>query len=119
MKKGFLFLLVFILIAGICFFNPSIKQGFAEGEKKIKLIGVIRGGGEPNFLGHSCSVDISGNFAYVLSWNDRAMSIFDISDPGKPAFVNSIKVQAYESSDYGASSIIISGNFAYVYYDGQ
>ena len=45
MKKIFLFLFVFVLIAGICFFNPVLRQGFAEGEKKVILKGVIRGKG--------------------------------------------------------------------------
>jgi hypothetical protein len=118
MKKSLFFLFVFVLIACICFFSPVTKQGFAEGEQKIILKGVIRGGGEPNFLGHARSVDISGNYAYVLSFNDIAMSIFDISDPAKPAFVNSIKVQAFEDREYGAYSIFISGNFAYIYDSG-
>lgn len=118
MKKGFLFLFVFVLIAGICFFNPVLKQGFAEGEKKIILKGVITGKGSPNFLKGANWVDVSGNYAYIVSYDDNSLSVFDISDPAKPALASSIKVQAYEGKDSGAFSVFISGNFAYVYDDG-
>jgi hypothetical protein len=118
MKKGFLFLFVFVLIAGICFFNPVLKQGFAEGEKKIILKGVISGKGSPNFLEGANSVDVSGNYAYVISYDDNSLSVFDISDPANPVFASSIKVQAYEGKDSGAFCVFVSGNYAYVYDDG-
>jgi hypothetical protein len=118
MKKGFLFFFVFVLIAGICFFNPALKQGFAEGEKKIILKGVINGKGSPNFLEGANCVDVSGNYAYVASYYDNSLSVFDISDPSKPVFASSVKVQTYEGKDYGVFSIFVSGNFAYVYDDG-
>jgi hypothetical protein len=118
MKKGFLFLLVFVLIAGVCFFNPVLKQGFAEGELKIKLKGVIRGDGEPNFLMGANWVDVSGKYAYVVSYDDNSLSVFDVSDPANPVLASSIKVQDYEGKDSGAFSVFVSGNYAYVYDDG-
>ena len=118
MKKGFLFLFVFILIAVFCFFGTGIKQSYAAGEKKIILKGVIRGKGLPNFLEGANWVDVSGNYAYVVSYDDNSLSVFNISDPAKPALASSIKVQAYEGKDFGAFSVFVSGNFAYVYDDG-
>lgn len=118
MKKGFLFLFIFVLVTGICFFNPVLKQGFAEGEKKIILKGVISGKGSPNYLEGANWVDVSGNYAYVISYEDNSLSVFDISDPAKPILASSIKIQAYESKDYGAFCVFVSGNFAYVYDDG-
>jgi hypothetical protein len=118
MKKSFLFLLVFVLITGICFFNPVIKQGFAEGEKKIILKGVIRGKGAPNFLEGANWVDISGNYAYVVSYDDNSLSAFNISDPANPVLSSTIKVQGHKDKDYGAFSVFVSGSYAYVYSDG-
>ncbi len=118
MKKGFLFLFIFVLIAGICFFNPVLKQGFAVGEKKIILKGVINGKGSPNFLKGANCVDVSGNYAYVVSYDDNSLSVFDISDPAKPALASSVKVPVYEGKDFGAFGVFVSGNFAYVYDDG-
>jgi hypothetical protein len=118
MKKIILFLFVFVLVTGICFSSPVLKQGFAEGEKKIILKGVISGKGSPNFLEGANCVDISGNYAYVVSYNDNRLLVFDISDPSKPVFASSVKVQAYEGKDSGAFSVFVSGNYAYVYDDG-
>jgi hypothetical protein len=118
MKKGFLLLFIFVLITGICFFNPALKQVFAEGEKKIILKGVIYGKGSPNFLEGANCVDVSGKYAYVASYDDNSLSVFDISDPSKPALASSVKLQAYEGKDYGAFCVFVSGNFAYIYDDG-
>ncbi len=118
MKKGLIFLFVFVLIAGICFFNPVVKQGFAEGEKKIKLAGVIRGKGEPNFLESAHWVDVSGNYAYVVSYDDNSLSVFDISDPANPVLSSTVKVQGYTEKDWGAFSVFVSGSYAYIYDDG-
>jgi hypothetical protein len=107
-----------VLIAGICFFNPAAKQGFAEGEKKIILKGVIEGKGSPNFLEGANWVDVSGNYAYVVSYDDNSLSAFDISDPAKPVLSSTIKVQGYTDKDYGAFSVFVSGSYAYVYDDG-
>ena len=118
MKKGFLFLLAFIFIAVSCFFCIGIKQGFAEGEKKIILKGVIKGKGSPNFLEGANWVDVSGNYAYVVSYDDGSLSVFDISDPANPILSSTVKVQGYTDKDYGAFSVFVSGSYAYVYDDG-
>lgn len=118
MKKGILFLLAFIFIAVSCFFGIGIKQGFAEGEKKIILKGVIKGKGSPNFLEGANWVDVSGNYAYVVSYDDNNLSVFDISDPANPVLSSTIKVQGYTDKDYGAFGLFISGEYAYVYDDG-
>jgi hypothetical protein len=117
MKKGLTFLTVFVLIAIACFFNPVLKQGFAQNEKKIKLAGFIRGSGSPNFLGGASWVDVSGNYAFVIGYFDNSLSVFDITDPSKPSLVKSLKVDAYPDIDNGALSIFVSGNYAYVYHD--
>ena len=63
-------------------------------------------------------MDVSGNYAYVVNYDDGSLSVFDISDPSKPALASSVKIQAYEGKDYGAFSVFISGSYAYVYDDG-
>ena len=118
MKKGFIFLFVFVIIAGICFFNPVLKQGFAEGEKKIILKGVIKGKGSPNFLEGANWVDVSGNYAYVVSYDDNSLSAFDVIDRANPVLSSTIKIQGYTDKDYGAFSVFVSGNYAYIYDDG-
>ena len=53
-------------------------------------IGSITGKGVPNYLGSAYSVYVSGNYAYVASLFDNALSIFDISNPANPIHVGSI-----------------------------
>jgi hypothetical protein len=118
MKKIFLLMFVFVLIAGLCFFNPVVKQGFAEGEKKIILKGVVKGKGAPNFLEGANWVDVSGRYAYVVSYDDNSLSAFDISDPANPVLSSTVKVQGYTDTDFGAFGLFVSGSYAYVYYDG-
>src|SRR4030042_6152421 len=105
MKKGLSFMIIFIFIVIGCLFNPVLKQGYAQNEKKITLAGVIRGSGTPNFLGGASWVDVSGNYAYVIGYFDNSLSVFDIADPSKPFLVKSIKVDAYPDMEYGALSV--------------
>ena len=55
-------------------------------------------------------VDVSGNYAYVVSYDDNSLLIFDISDPAKPVLASGIKIQGYENKDYGAFSVFVSGS---------
>ena len=64
---------------------------------------------DPN--GHTCSVDISGNFAYITGSSngaDSGLYIVDIADPFNPTLIGS-----YEPDDI-LFSVAISGNYAYV-----
>ena len=71
-------------------------------------------------LGGALSIAISGNYAYVASRVDNGVEILDISDPTNPTHVGSIDdtncdtAHSNECELYGAYSIFVSGNYAYV-----
>lgn len=57
--------------------------------------------------GFSNSVSVSGNYAYVSTFN-AGLRIFDISNPAAPTEVG------YNNDLYLASDVFVSGNYAYV-----
>ena len=118
MKKIYIFFVLFLFLAVFCFFNLGEKSGYAENKDKIILKGVVRGAGDPNFLGGANWVAVSGNYAFVVSYDDNMLSAFDVSDPSNPTIASGIKIQGYTDKDWGAFSVFISGNYAFVYDDG-
>jgi len=44
------------------------------------LKGVIRGAGAPNYLSDAADVFVRNNYVYVVSSDDSALSIFEISE---------------------------------------
>ena len=117
MKKICTFLSLFLFLAVFGFFNLGEKSGYAENKDKIILKGVVRGAGDPNFLGGANWVAVSGNYAFVVSYDDNMLSAFDVSDPSNPTIASGVKVQGYEGEKSGAFSVFVSGNYAFVYDD--
>lgn len=81
----------------------------------FSLVGSITGTGSPNYLGGISDLKVVGNYAYVVSEDDDAFVIINISTPSSPTKVASL-VGAGNAGNYlgGACSVAVSGNYAYV-----
>ncbi|HDM42848.1 MAG TPA: hypothetical protein ENG29_00495, partial [Firmicutes bacterium] len=77
-------------------------------------IGAITGSGSPNYLDGATSVFVSGNYAYVVSHLDDALTIFDVSTPSSPSHVGEIHGAGSPNYLSYPRGIFISGNYAYV-----
>jgi len=77
---------------------------------------VITGAGSPNYLGSNHSVHVSGNYAYLASYGDGALTVFDISDVGNGNITHKAAATGAGSPNYlsGARSIHVTGNYAFV-----
>jgi len=77
-------------------------------------LGNIAGAGAPNFLSSPRCVrvrEIGGViYAYVISYTDQAVSIFDCTDPTAPFLVGTTGLQATLD---GAYNLSVKGNYAY------
>ncbi|MCP3681343.1 MAG: hypothetical protein GY861_01510, partial [bacterium] len=71
----------------------------------------ITGSGSPNYLYNPCSVNVAGDYAYVVSYNDNALTVFDISDVANGNITHKVATTTYIS---GPKSVFISGDYAYV-----
>lgn len=84
----------------------------------ISQVGEITGDGSPNYLEGAHDVEvaqISGTwYAFVVSFYDNALSVFNVNNPAAPSLVAS--VQGTGSPNYlnWAHSIVVSGNYAYI-----
>lgn len=78
------------------------------------IVGQIGGAGAPNFLNGCYDVAVAGDYAYVVSNLDDALSIFRISDPFTPTLVGSIQGGGAPNYLAGARGIQVSGNYAYI-----
>jgi hypothetical protein len=72
------------------------------------------GPGPPNYLYGAVGIYINSNYAYVTSYNDSALSIFDISDPKNPVHVGSITGAGSPNYLGGAYGISVNGNYVYI-----
>ena len=80
-------------------------------------IGDIFGGvGPPYYLEGAAGVDVVGDYAYVVSGRDRALTIFDISTPATPAHVGEIHGTEAGAPYYmdDAYCVDVVGDYAYV-----
>ncbi len=77
-------------------------------------VGSITGNGSPNYLNGASSVYVSGNYAYVVSDVDDALTIFDVSNPSSPTYVGALAGAGSPNYLNGAHSVFVSGNYAYV-----
>ena len=59
-------------------------------------------------------VDVSGNYAYVVSAISNALEIVDISNPATPIHKGSITNGAGGAQLYIPNGVAVSGNYAYV-----
>src|SRR4030042_1122324 len=57
---------------------------------------------------------VSGNYAYITSWSDSALSIFDISDPTNPTETGYIKHGVGASNLISPTTVKVVGKYAYV-----
>ena len=60
------------------------------------------------------SVYVSGNYAYVASFDSNALEIVDVSNPANPVHKGSISNGAGGALLNGPVSVYVSGNYAYV-----
>ena len=56
----------------------------------LSSVGSIQGAGAPNYLAGAGQVIKRGNYAYVISFTDNSLSIFNISNPAAPSFAGKI-----------------------------
>ncbi|WP_297306928.1 Ig-like domain-containing protein, partial [Neptuniibacter sp.] len=86
----------------------------ANGNLTLKT--VITGEGSPNYLNYSSYIDVSGNYAYVSSALDNALSVFDISDVANGNITHKAVISGSGSPNYlaNARGVNVSGNYAYV-----
>ena len=86
------------------------------GNGNITHKAVITGAGSPNYLGSNHSVHVSGNYAYLASYGDGALTVFDISDVGNGNITHKAAATGAGSPNYlsGARSIHVTGNYAFV-----
>jgi len=61
-------------------------------------------------LDQAMGVTVSGNYAYVASYNIDSLTVIDISNPGSPIELDSISSANLD----GATDVAVSGNYAYV-----
>ena len=78
------------------------------------LAGSVHGNGTPNYLGGANNVYVSGNYAYVTSYDDCSLTIFDISNPANPVFEGLIKGQGEPNYLADANSVFISNKNAFI-----
>lgn len=77
-------------------------------------LSAITGSGSPNYLSEPRGIVVEGNYAYVASFDNDALTIFDISDPVNPAHVGAITGQGSPNYLYGASCIAKQGDYVYI-----
>ncbi|MFH0818780.1 MAG: hypothetical protein V1898_02180 [Patescibacteria group bacterium] len=86
---------------------------------------VYDGDGEFSKLNEVNFVYVSGNYAYITADeddidNDGSLTIMDISDPTDPVLMSEVYNGDGEFSKlYGANSVYVAGNYAYITADGD
>ena len=124
MKKFLIIFLIGMFFLGFCLLNVfGINIRFLQAQESsneggqnidITLVGVIKGAGAPNYLSGTNDVYVSGNYAYVSSYNDGSLTIINISNPSKPAIKGFIK--GFGAPNYldGVWGVKVVGSYAYV-----
>ena len=59
------------------------------------------------------SVFVSGNYAYIASWNTKSLEIVDISDPAHPVHKGKLTT-GFGGANFTPNYIFVSGNYAYI-----
>jgi len=80
----------------------------------VTHVGAITGAGSPNYLNGARDVFIVGNYAFIVSYSDDALTIFDISDPTNPVHKGVITGAGSPNYLNGPYGIYVSGDYAYV-----
>ena len=75
----------------------------------ITHIGEIHGAGAPNYLNKANSIEKSGDYVFIASNDDNALSSFDVSNPSNPIHLDTITTNLALPYD-----VSINGNYAYV-----
>jgi len=77
---------------------------------------VITGAGAPNYLSGPFAVFATGNYAYVVSYLDNALTAFDISDVENGNIIHKAHISGTGSPNYLGSpyGVFVEGNYAYV-----
>ena len=57
---------------------------------------------------------VVGNYAYLTSYNEKALEIVDVSNPAAPIHKSSIRSSAGGAKLDGAMKVFVAGNYAYV-----
>jgi hypothetical protein len=76
--------------------------------------GSLSDGAGGALLSNPSDVYVSGNYAYVTSYDNDALEIVDISDPANPVHLSSLSDGAGEVLLSGPSGVFVSGNYAYI-----
>ena len=100
--------------------------GFTASIPSLEEVGYIQdteSGGTAEVLDYPDEVYVSGNYAYVASYQDDALSIIDISNPTNPVEVGYIQDDSQGGTAYALNNtmgVSVVGNYAYVasYIDG-
>ncbi len=103
--------LAIVLFLILCLGNVGIL--YAE-DVTLTHTGVISGAGASNYLDGASNVAVAGNYAYVTSFNDDALTIIDISDPANPTHAGVISGAGAPNYLDGASNVAVAGNYAYI-----
>jgi len=76
----------------------------------------ITGAGSPNYLNSPIGVFVSGDYAFVTSYSDHALSVFDISDVANGNITKKAHISGTHSPNYLAwpSDVFVEGDYAYV-----
>jgi hypothetical protein len=78
-------------------------------------VGNITSGQNGAMLDGPMGVYVSGSYAYVVSWNSRALEIFDVSTPANPVLTGHVDfTHGNPSILNGVTDVYVSGNYAYV-----
>ena len=118
MRKKLLVLSMVVFFSVFIILTSGMGTLYAD-DFSITHVSSITGAGSPNYLDGSEGVFVSGNYAYVASSIDDALSIFDISNPSSPTHVGSIRGRGSPNYLFCAYRVFVSGNYAYVasFYD--
>lgn len=76
----------------------------------------ITGAGSPNYLANAAGVYVSGDYAYVASYGNDALTVFDISDVGNGNITHQAEIHGSSSPNWlnGAHDVSVVGDYAYV-----
>lgn len=113
--------------AGLCYVTGYTDNSLTVfdvedvGNGNITHLSAIEGGGAPEFLFGAKDVDVSGDYAYVVSSADNALSVFDISDVRNGNITLKAALQAPGAPEYlnGASGVDVDGIYCYVASDSD
>ena len=76
--------------------------------------GSIANGSGGALLNGPCGIFVSGNYAYVASYDSNALEIVDISNPASPTHKGNIANGSGGALLNGPYGVFVSGNYAYV-----